>query len=107
MSRVFCCCFVVAMLVYWSPAAMQSPPSPIDCADIKQRLERAEARLKDWPNLGRYREANGQLSPPARNESRVVFLGDSITDMWDDPGSGGFFPGKPYVNRSIGGQTTA
>jgi lysophospholipase L1-like esterase len=36
----------------------------------------------------------------------VVFLGDSITDRWDDEGSGGFFPGKHYVNRGIGGQTT-
>jgi lysophospholipase L1-like esterase len=108
MSRVLCCCccFVVAMLFYWSSAAVQSPPSPIDCADIKQRLDRAEERLKDWPNLGRYREANRQLPYPASGENRVVFLGDSITDMWDDAGSGGFFPGKPYINRGISGQTT-
>lgn len=33
-------------------------------------------------------------------------MGDSITDFWDDPEYGGFFPGKPYVNRGIGGQTT-
>jgi acyl-CoA thioesterase I len=35
---------------------------------------------------------------------RVVFLGDSITDGWDLAKS---FPGKPYVNRGISGQTTA
>lgn len=106
MSRVLCCCcFVVAMLVYWSPAAVQSPPSPGDCADIKQRFDRAERSLKDWPNLARYRDANSQI-PRTRSESRAVFLGDSITDMWDDPGSGGFFPGKPYINRGISGQTT-
>src|SRR5262245_61986752 len=109
MSRVLCCCccFIVAMLVYLSPAAAPSLASRDDCADIRQRLDRAEARLKDWPSLGRYSEANRQLSPAARNEGRVVFLGDSITDLWDDPGSGGFFPGKPYVNRGIGGETTA
>ncbi len=33
-------------------------------------------------------------------------MGDSITDFWDHPGYGGFFPGKPYVNRGISGQTT-
>ncbi len=33
-------------------------------------------------------------------------MGDSITDSWDDPKYGGFFPGKPYVNRGISGQTT-
>jgi len=33
-------------------------------------------------------------------------MGDSITDSWDDPKYGGFFPGKPYVDRGISGQTT-
>jgi len=33
-------------------------------------------------------------------------MGDSITDGWHNPKSGGFFPGKPYVNRGISGQTT-
>jgi lysophospholipase L1-like esterase len=33
-----------------------------------------------------------------------VFFGDSITDMWKLEDS---FPGKPYVNRGISGQTTA
>ena len=32
-----------------------------------------------------------------------MFLGDSITDGWRLPQS---FPGKPYVNRGISGQTT-
>lgn len=59
----------------------------------------------DWPNLGRYREENANLAPPGRDETRVVFMGDSITDGWGRP-HGEFFPGKPYVNRGIGGQTT-
>jgi lysophospholipase L1-like esterase len=33
----------------------------------------------------------------------VVFFGDSITDIWH---LGEYFPGKPYINRGIGGQTT-
>jgi lysophospholipase L1-like esterase len=33
-------------------------------------------------------------------------MGDSITDSWDDPIYGGFFPGKPYIDRGISGQTT-
>ena len=60
----------------------------------------------DWPNLARYDADNKKLAPPAKNEQRVVFIGDSITDSWDDPRYGGFFPGKPYVNRGISGQTT-
>ena len=60
----------------------------------------------DWPNLARYNEDNRKIAPPARNELRVVFMGDSITDSWDDPKYGGFFPSKPYINRGISGQTT-
>ena len=66
-------------------------------------MERFEGRLKDWPGLGRYAEANRKLVPPAKGEDRVVFMGDSITDSWK---IGEYFPGKPYINRGIGGQTT-
>jgi len=62
--------------------------------------------LKDWPALARYGEENLKIRPPAKTEQRVVFMGDSITDSWDDPKYGGFFPGKPYVDRGISGQTT-
>jgi lysophospholipase L1-like esterase len=33
-------------------------------------------------------------------------MGESITDAWISPEFGGFFPGKPYVDRGISGQTT-
>ena len=57
----------------------------------------------DFGQLARYREADAALKPPAPGENRVVFFGDSITDIWhlDE-----YFPGKPYINRGIGGQTT-
>jgi lysophospholipase L1-like esterase len=60
----------------------------------------------DWPFLGRYKEADLALKSPAAGENRVVFMGDSITDFWKIEGPKGFFPGKPYFNRGIGGQTT-
>jgi lysophospholipase L1-like esterase len=60
--------------------------------------------MNDFGELGRYRRANARLAPPAAGEDRVVFLGDSITDAWRLDTS---FPGKPYINRGIGGQTTA
>src|ERR1700761_4661328 len=59
----------------------------------------------DWPNLSRYRAENESLAPPPAGEKRVVFFGDSITDGWGRS-VGEFFPGKPYVNRGISGQTT-
>jgi lysophospholipase L1-like esterase len=46
------------------------------------------------------------VAAPAKDEQRVVFMGDSITDMWVQPRFGAFFPGKPYIGRGIGGQTT-
>jgi lysophospholipase L1-like esterase len=59
--------------------------------------------MNDFADLGRYRDANAELAVPGPDERRVVFMGDSITDAWrlDD-----YFPGKPYINRGISGQTT-
>lgn len=70
-----------------------------------QEVDRMRHQLADWPNLGRYRNENATLAAPAPGEERVVFMGDSITDNWGRV-AGKFFPGKPYVNRGIGGQTT-
>lgn len=69
-------------------------------------VTRLETRLRDWPALARYRDENSKTAAPEKKEKRVVFLGDSITDGWHNPANGGFFPGKPYVNRGISGQTT-
>jgi lysophospholipase L1-like esterase len=102
---------LAALLAVARTVSAQSPPpptTPAECAErsVQRQVERATAILADWPNLGRYRDANAKLAPPAKGENRVVFMGDSITDNWDNDGYGGFFPGKPYVNRGIGGQTT-
>jgi len=67
------------------------------------RASRIAMFTDDFGQLGRYREANAALPSPAPDESRVVFFGDSITDGWKLDES---FPGKPYINRGIGGQTT-
>lgn len=83
-------------------------PSPDDTIKAIQNLEKyREAQIplwmSDFGNLARYREANAKLALLSANEDRVVFLGDSITDSWD---LAKYFPGKPYHNRGIGGQTT-
>ena len=91
-------------------AQTEAPAKPAaDCGELtetKARLEAQEKRLKDWPDLARYREANTKVTAPVKDEQRVVFMGDSITDMWALPRFGGFFPGKPYIDRGISGQTT-
>src|SRR5258707_5439397 len=70
------------------------------------RVATMEAKVAAWPQLARYREANAALAPAAEGEDRVVFFGASMTEFWGKNGTK-FFPGKPYVNRGISGQTTA
>ncbi|HEX7916733.1 SGNH/GDSL hydrolase family protein [Rudaea sp.] len=75
---------------------------------LARRVDEDEKKLSDWAELARYRNDNAHLPAPRPGESRVVFLGDSITDFWGrGVERGTFFPGKPYVNRGISTQTTA
>jgi lysophospholipase L1-like esterase len=85
------------------PASPEVAGSPDE--QMKAQLERNRRTLQDWANLNRYRADNQSLGDPKPGEARVVFMGDSITDAWGRQ-YGKFFPGKPYVNRGIGGQTT-
>jgi lysophospholipase L1-like esterase len=71
----------------------------------RQRRVTQDALENDWANLARYRDENARLAPPARNENRVVFYGNSITEGWAQRFPT-MFPGKPYIGRGIGGQTT-
>jgi len=72
---------------------------------IIQSYEKWSKMRDDWPNLKRYREANAKLQPLLKNEKRIVFMGNSITDGWIRI-SPEFFEGKPYLDRGISGQTT-
>lgn len=71
----------------------------------EEELSRVKAKFEHFAQLERYQAANKELPAPAAHEKRVIFFGDSITDNWGRR-AGVFFPGKPYVNRGIGGQTT-
>jgi lysophospholipase L1-like esterase len=85
---------------------MQQPPPlrrPPGAARPDWRRNRALQLIDDYGELKYYADANARLQPPAAGENRVVFLGDSITFLWPVADS---FPGKPYLNRGIGGQTT-
>jgi lysophospholipase L1-like esterase len=84
------------------PAQTAPPAAPADDYATKRNIQLKE----DWPWLGRFKEADMKLAPPASGENRVVFMGDSITEGWRIEGPDGFFPGKPYINRGISGQTT-
>ena len=80
------------------------PPALTSCPELATAVRTVAAndgRLRDWPNMARYRDANRSVGPVD-----VVFMGDSITDAWVQPRFGEFFPGKRYAGRGISGQTT-
>jgi len=71
----------------------------------QHQIDSMRARLADWPQLEHYRAANAALPPVPAGEKRVVIYGASVAEYWGTRG-GAFFPGKPYLNRGIGGQNS-
>jgi lysophospholipase L1-like esterase len=92
-----------------APADWRFPVWPSSCRRFEggERAACLDFVVSDYGRLARFAAANAALAPKAKGETRAVFFGDSITDNWSKAGYGGFFPGKPYVNRGIGGQTTS
>ncbi len=60
-------------------------------------------QMEDWNQISRYKDKNREIKKLPYDANRVLFMGDSITDFWK---LAECFPGKPYVNRGISGQTT-
>src|ERR1700756_1768554 len=84
-----------------APAPIHTTPS--GHPDNEYWRKHDQQMLTDFPWLAKFKNADAKLGPPAAGENRVVFMGDSITEGWHLDES---FPGKPYVNRGISGQTT-
>ena len=86
-------------------AAQPAAPklSPSGHPDNEYWRQHDHQLLFDFPWLARFKEADEKLGPPKPGEDRIVFMGDSITEGWHLDQS---FPGKPYINRGISGQTT-
>ncbi len=95
--------FAALFLPALSMAQKPKTTTPATAARSAQHPSHEQQLLTDFGNLARFREANRKLGPPAPGENRVVFMGDSITQGWDLAKS---FPGKPYINRGISGQTS-
>jgi acyl-CoA thioesterase I len=97
--------WVLVIVLFGLSVFAQQPTIPATGYDglDQYRASRIAIYTDDFGQLARYRDANAASTAPALNENRVVFFGDSITDIWRLEES---FPGKPYLNRGIGGQTT-
>lgn len=104
-SYVFIECVVILALSVGSLAQQAAPsiPSTGFPGLDEYRAKRIAIYFDDFGQLTKYREVNVALGDPAAGENRVVFFGDSITEGWKLADS---FPGKPYINRGISGQTT-
>jgi len=99
-------CFLLTLFLFSVPAmAQQSSDDAVKAVQILEEYREQQIPLwmSDFGNLARYRDANAKLAFVSSNGDRVVFLGDSITDSWDLTK---YFPGKPYIDRGISGQTT-
>ncbi|MDQ8027340.1 MAG: GDSL-type esterase/lipase family protein [Brevundimonas sp.] len=81
-------------------ALLAALSDPEKAAERERR--KALQRQTDWANLGYYREENAAL---AGQKTDVVFMGDSITEMWRIAQPELFTDG--IVNRGISGQTSA
>jgi len=87
-----------------APSQSTAAPSTGHPGLDQYRASRISIYMNDFGELSRYRSANAALNPPVEGENRAVFFGDSITDFWKLDES---FPGRPYINRGISGQTTS
>jgi lysophospholipase L1-like esterase len=112
MKNIIIVLFAACCLAALGQAPSREQPKPLTAtipstgfAGLDQyRASRIAVYTDDYGQVARYRDANATLRAPTPGENRVVFFGDSITDIWKLDES---FPGKPYVNRGIGGQTTS
>ena len=73
---------------------------------VLQAMPLCSTAQNETANLtNRYRKENTQLGLPKKNEKRVVFLGNSITEVWARKRPE-FFNEHGYIGRGISGQTT-
>jgi lysophospholipase L1-like esterase len=86
--------FAVTTMLFCSAAFAQTDPSV--------ELTRLRKVLQDWPDLTRYAADNAKIT----GETKVVFMGDSITDAWIKRSPKYFADNPTYVDRGISGQTT-
>ncbi len=90
--------YVTAALIASSSLYSQEK-NPLEEIDVNQMLMHL-----DWPNMAHY-DAQNKLVDLENNSGRVVFMGNSITQGWEQ-----FMPkmfdNHTYINRGIGGQTT-
>jgi lysophospholipase L1-like esterase len=87
------------------PAATSSPPAPPSPAVVAYQQEMARRASVDWPALCRYQPDNARLKAAGGAAPKVVFMGDSITEIWARLDAD-FFTSNDLVGRGISGQVS-
>lgn len=64
------------------------------------------AQAQDWANKARYAQANLEWTSGKAGQCRVVMMGNSITEFWEELHPG-FFADNGLVGRGIGGQVSS
>lgn len=95
---------VIAFAAATARAKAEHRPAPVPPAEGLKRYNEWQQRqlLTDFGGLCRYRAANATLT--RAGDHRVVFFGDSITELWGVSGADLFK--DDVLNRGISGQTT-
>ena len=101
-KRFLACCLALSAFTSAGSQGTTQPPS----ANPSCELPPVKKRVLQWTDISRYETDNQTLGPPSVGEKRVVFFGSSTTDNWGRKFDSQFFPGKPYINRGISGETT-
>jgi acyl-CoA thioesterase I len=96
---------VLGLLASIGAAQGQPAASGETMQSAERKLAAYRHVMTDWAGLTRYGSEDAEIRAPKAGEDRVVFLGDEITERWPSV-DGRFFPGKPYINRGITGQTS-
>jgi len=102
LSRPFVILLSISISAFAQQPAPSIPSTGFPGLDA-YRASRIAIYTDDFGELKRYRDSDAALAPAPAGHNRVVFIGDSITDYWK---LADYFPGKPYINRGIDGQTT-
>lgn len=95
---------VTAFMAKMVAAKKSGEPAPAPSAEGLARYQQYQLRvtLQDFPALCHYETPNHALA--AATENRVIFMGDSITELW--AGSDPTFFVHDRIDRGISGQTT-
>ncbi len=94
-----------AVVIFAQTTIAQNNTNSKDSQKLLQEYRQFKNIRDDWANLARYQNKNSQLASPQKDENRVVFMGNSITDFWIKY-SPEFFTNNPFIDRGISGQTS-